>query len=69
MREERIYAVSEWVISWVCNSCGEVIDPVILINRQWSLDCIRGLKKGKLKGVAHARFKNVDGGSSEGGTG
>ncbi len=34
MAEEKLYLDGESCLSWTCYRCGEVIDPVILMNRE-----------------------------------
>jgi len=45
MIQEDFYGVSEKITSWRCYRCGECIDPIILQNRQESLDKILRLAR------------------------
>ncbi len=44
---ERFYGADEQFLGWRCISCGEIIDQVILLNRQTKADSQnRGRRRG-----------------------
>lgn len=61
MRQERFYDFVRHFDAWQCPLCGEVIDPVVLLNRQCSLGAIETLEENmKISKQCEAMLENSE---------